>query len=283
MDTNWAIAGKVSIVTGANTGLGRATAMELARQGSRVFLASRSETRTTPVVDAITQEYGPDRAAYLPLDLASLHSVKAAANRFLTRDLPLHVLVNNAGEVGQTGCTADGFQMSFGVNYLGHYLFTRLLLERMQASAPARIVHVSSDMHYGAKEIDWTKLRAPSRLPGISEYRISKLANVLFNAALARKLDDSGPNTYAAHPGGVATDIYRRIPQPVRSLITRALLTPAEGARTQVHLAVDPALADQTGFYYANERPKQPSSLARDEQLAEELWARSEAWVAGYL
>lgn len=283
MDTPWSIAGKISIVTGANTGLGRVTAMELARLGSRVFLASRSETRTAPVVDAIAHEFGPDRAAYLPLDLASLESVKAAADSFLTRGLPLHVLVNNAGEVGQTGLTADGFQMSFGVNYLGHYLFTRLLLERMQASAPARIVHVSSDMHFGAKVIDWSKLRAPSRLPGLSEYRVSKLANVLFNAALARRLDRSGPNTYAAHPGGVATDIYRRVPQPIRGLITRVLLTPAEGARTQVHLAVDPALADQTGLYYADQRPKQPSSLARNEQLAEELWARSEAWVAGYL
>jgi NAD(P)-dependent dehydrogenase (short-subunit alcohol dehydrogenase family) len=283
MDAPWSVDGKVSIVTGSNTGLGRVTAMELARQGSHVFLASRSPERTAPVVDAITQEFGPDRAAYLPLDLASLHSVKAGADTFLARDLPLHVLVNNAGEVGQTGLTADGFQMTFGVNYLGHYLFSRLLLERMQASAPARIVHVSSDMHFGAKEIDWSKLHAPSRLPGISEYRVSKLANVLFNAALARRLDGRGPNTYAAHPGGVATDIYRRVPQPIRGLITRVLLTPEEGARTQIRLAVDPALADQTGHYYANERPKQPSPLARDEQLAEELWARSEAWVAGYL
>lgn len=283
MDTGWSIAGKISIVTGANTGLGRATALELARRGSTVFLASRSETRTAPVVDAITSRYGPDRATYLPLDLASFESVKAAGLDFLSRDLPLHVLVNNAGEFGQTGLTKDGFQMSFGVNYLGHYLFTRLLLEHMQASAPARIVHVSSDMHYGAKEIDWNRLRAPSRLPGFSEYRVSKLANVLFNAALARRLVGSGTNTCAAHPGGVATDIYRRVPQPIRGLISLMLPTPAEGARTQVHLAVDPALADQTGLYYANERPKQPSSLARDEQLAEELWARSEAWVAGYL
>jgi NAD(P)-dependent dehydrogenase (short-subunit alcohol dehydrogenase family) len=283
MDAPWCVDGKVSIVTGSNTGLGRVTAMELARQGSRVFLASRSEPKTAPVVNAITREFGPDRAVYLPLDLASLHSVKAAADSFLAHDLPLHILVNNAGEFGQTGSTEDGFQMTFGVNYLGHYLFTRLLLERMQASAPARIVHVSSDMHYGAKVIDWPKLRTPSRLPGISEYRVSKLANVLFNAALARRLNSRGPNTHAAHPGGVATDIYRRVPKPVRGLITRVLLTPEEGARTQIRLAVDPTLADQTGLYYANERPKQPSPLARDEQLVEELWARSEEWVAGYL
>jgi retinol dehydrogenase-12 len=192
-------------------------------------------------------------------------------------------LVNNAGEVGQTGSTEDGFQMTFGVNYLGHYLFTRLLLARMQESAPARIVHVSSDMHFGAREIDWAKVRSPSHLPGISEYRVSKLANVLFNAALARRLDGRGPNTYAVHPGGVATDIYRRVPRPIRGLLTRMMLTPEQGARTQIRLAVDPTLADQTGLYYANERSKQPSPLADDVRLAEELWARSEAWVAGYL
>ena len=283
MTAPWSVDGKVSIVTGSNTGLGRVTAVELARRGSHVFLASRSAERTGPVVDAIRRECGPDRADFLPIDLASLRSVKTAAEQFLARDLPLHVLVNNAGEFGQTGATEDGFQMTFGVNYLGHYLFTRLLLERMQASTPARIVHVSSDMHVGAKGIDWTEVHRPSRLPGISEYRMSKLANVLFNVALARRLDGSGLTTYAAHPGGVATDIYRRVPRPIRGLLTRLMLSPEEGARTQIRLAVDPALTGQTGLYYAKERQKQPSPLAGDQQLVDELWARSQAWVAEYL
>ena len=134
-----------------------------------------------------------------------------------------------------------------------------------------------------AEECDWTKVHRPSRLPGISEYRVSKLANVLFNVALARRLDGSGLNTYAAHPGGVATDIYRRVPRPIRSLLTRMMLTPEEGARTQIRLAVDPALTDQTGLYYANERSKQPSPLVGDEEFVDELWARSKAWVAEYL
>ncbi len=283
MTAPWSVDGKVSIVTGSNTGLGRVTAVELARRGSHVFLASRSAARTGPVVDAISRECGPDRAEFLPIDLASLRSVKTAADMFLKRDLPLHVLVNNAGEVGQSGSTEDGFQMTFGVNYLGPFLFTRLLLERMQASTPARIVHVSSDMHLGAKAIDWAKVRTSSHLPGISEYRVSKLANVLFNVALAQRLDGTGPKSYAAHPGGVATDIYRRVPRPIRGLLTRMMLTPEEGARTQIRLAVDPALTDQTGLYYAKERQKQPSPLAEDQQLVDELWARSEAWVAEYL
>jgi NAD(P)-dependent dehydrogenase (short-subunit alcohol dehydrogenase family) len=283
MTAPWTIDGKVSIVTGSNTGLGRATALELARRGSHVFLASRSAERTNPVVEIIRREVGHHRVDFLPLDLASHQSVRAAADTFLARGLPLHILVNNAGEGGQTGYTQNGFQMTFGVNYLGHYLFTRLLLERMQASTPARIVHVSSDMHYRASGIDWGKVTRPGRLPGIGEYVVSKLANVLLNRELAERLNATGVTTYAAHPGAVATDIYRRIPRPIRALITASMLTPAQGVRTQLRCAIDPALAGQTGLYYAEERAKEPSPLARDTDLVTELWHRSEGWVGDYL
>jgi len=280
MTTPWTIDGKVSIVTGSNTGLGRVTALELAKRRSHVFLACRSAERTVPVVEAIRREVGHDRVEYLPLDLASLQSVRVACDMFLARDLPLHVLINNAGEAGQTGYTEDGFQMTLGVNYLGHYLLTRLLLERMQASAPARIVHVSSDMHYRVQGIDWVKVRKPSRLPGIKEYEVSKLANVLLNAALARSLDSTRVTTYAVHPGAVATDIYRRVPRPIRALITASMLTPEEGARTQIRCGVDPFLSGESGLYYAEERAKEPSPLARDESLVTELWNRSAEWVS---
>jgi NAD(P)-dependent dehydrogenase (short-subunit alcohol dehydrogenase family) len=283
MTAPWTIDGKVSIVTGSNTGLGRVTALELARQGSHVFLASRSAERTEPVVEAIRRQAGHRRVGYLPLDLASFRSVRKAAEAFLALDLPLHVLVNNAGEGGQTGYTKDGFQMAFGVNYLGHYLLTRLLLERMTDSAPARIVHVSSDMHYRAKGIDWVKVTRPSRLPGIGEYVVSKLANVLFNVELARKMNGTAITTYAAHPGAVATDIYRRIPKPIRAIVTASMLTPAQGARTQLRCVVDPDLAGQTGLYYAEEGVKDPNPLARDSNLASELWARSAEWVGDFL
>ena len=283
MTAPWTIDGKVSIVTGSNTGLGRVTASELARRGSHVFLASRSAERTLPVVEAIRREGGHRRVDFLALDLASLRSVREAADVFRAGHLPLHLLINNAGEAGRTGYTEDGFQMTFGVNYLGHYLLSRLLLERMQESAPARIVHVSSDMHYRAKGIDWAKVTRPSRLPGIGEYAVSKLANVLFNAVLAQRLDGTGLTTYAAHPGAVATDIYRRVPGPIRALVTASMLTPEEGARTQLRCAVDPALSGESGLYYAEERAKEPSALAQDESLINELWMRSEQWVSSYL
>ena len=283
MTVDWTVAGKVGIVTGSNTGLGRVTALELARRGTHVFLASRSKEKAEPVVEAMCREVGHDRVEYLPLDLASFRSIRRAADTFLARNLPLHVLINNAGQFGQTGYTEDGFQMTFGVNYLGHYLFTRLLLERLQASAPARIVHVSSDMHNRAKGIDWVRVTRPSRWPGIGEYGVSKLANVLFNVALAQRLGGTAVTTYAAHPGGVATDIHRRIPRPIRALVTASLLTPEEGARTQLRCATDPALSEETGLYYAKGQAKEPSPLSRDTDLVAELWRRSEAWVSQYL
>jgi NAD(P)-dependent dehydrogenase (short-subunit alcohol dehydrogenase family) len=283
MTSDWTIEDKTTVVTGANTGLGRATAIELARRGSRVILAGRSKARTEPVLQQISAEVGSDRVEFLPLDLASLASVKHAANTLLADGRPIHVLMNNAGLAGQSGLTADGFQLTFGVNHLGHYLFTRLLLQHLIDSGSARIINVSSDMHHGAKSIDWSRLRRPSHLPGIGEYRVSKLANVLFTVALADRLNGAGVTTYAVHPGAVATDIYRRVPRPVRNLMVASLLPPAEGARTQVRCAADPALARETGLYYAREQSEPPNPLAGDTQLVEELWVRSEEWVEQYL
>jgi NAD(P)-dependent dehydrogenase (short-subunit alcohol dehydrogenase family) len=138
-------------------------------------------------------------------------------------------------------------------------------------------------MHHGASGIDWSKLRRPSRLPGIGEYRVSKLANVLFNVALADRLNGNGVTTYAVHPGAVATDIYRRVPRLFRGLMVARLLSPAVGARTQVRCATDPVLAGETGLYYAREEPEPPNPLAGDLTSVEDLWERSEVLVTDYL
>jgi NAD(P)-dependent dehydrogenase (short-subunit alcohol dehydrogenase family) len=193
------------------------------------------------------------------------------------------VLVNNAGLAGRRGMTAEGFELTFGVNYLGHYLLTRLLLEQMVASAPARIVHVASSVHHRAQQIDWTRVRKPRLLPATPEYAVSKLANVLFNRELAKRLTGTGVTTYAAHPGLAATDIYRVVPAPFRRLMTRSMPTSEQAARTQVWCASAPELSDETGLYYADLKQKDPSPTASDDALAQELWARSEEWVADYL
>ncbi len=273
-----ALDGRVFVVTGANTGIGEATARELARRGGRVVLAGRSEEKTRPVIDAIERDGGA--ADFLRLDLASLAQIREAAAELLKRGHPIHVLVANAGLAGHRGTTADGFELTFGVNHLGHFLFTQLLLDRLRESAPARVVVVASAAHYDAKRIDWQALQAKTRsVSGVREYAISKLANVLFAAELARREQDHGITTYALHPGVIASDVWRRVPWPVRPVIKRFMKSVEQGAETSIYCATAPELAGETGHYYDDCKRKTPSRLAQDQALAAELWRRSQEWV----
>lgn len=273
--------GKVALVTGANSGIGKVTAQVLARRGARVYLAGRSEARTRPVVEALQAETAPERAEFLPLDLGDFSSIRAAAATVLARDEPLHLLINNAGVAGHPGLTASGFEQTFGVNHVGHFLLTQLLLERLQASAPARIVTVSSRKHRDAQTIDWEAVRKKTAtVTGLHEYAVSKLANILFTRALARRLEGTGVTTYALHPGVVATEVFRRVPWPLDWIMKQFMITPEQGAQTTLTCATDPALAEVSGRYYDDRREVEPTAAARNDELAEELWRRSEAWVA---
>jgi NAD(P)-dependent dehydrogenase (short-subunit alcohol dehydrogenase family) len=215
------------------------------------------------------------------MDLGSLGSVRRAAESFLGRDEPLHVLVNNAGMAGSRGLTKDGFELVFGTNHLGPFLLTTLLLPRLRASAPARIVNVSSKAHYEAKRIDWDALRRPTRaITSLPEYEVSKLCNVLFTKELARGKAGPGVRSYVLHPGVIASDIWRRIPWPVRPLMLRRMLTVEQGAQTSLYCATSPEVADHDGRYYDDQKEKAPSRLAEDVVLAKTLWEKSEAWTA---
>ncbi len=275
MDT---MKGRTVLVTGANTGIGRVTAEVLAARGATLVLAGRSEARTRPVLDAIAAAGG--KASFLELDLGRLSSVRDAAERFLATSAPLHVLVNNAGLAGARGVTADGFELAFGTNHLGPYLFTRLLLPRLRESGKARIVNVSSRAHLSAKRIDWDALRRPTaHLTGLPEYAVSKLCNVLFTRSLAAGKAGEGITSYALHPGAVATDVWREVPFPFRGIMKRFMRTPEEGARTTIRCASDPALEGQDGLYWVDEAPARTNRAARDDGLRDELWEKSAAWV----
>jgi len=275
------LANKTFIVTGANTGIGRITARELARQGASVILACRSQEKTQPVLDEIRRETQSDRAEYVPLDLGDLASVRTCAEALLARKLPIHGLINNAGLAGQRSLTRDGFEIQFGTNHLGHYLLTRLLLDRIVESAPARIVNVSSDSHYSARSIDWDAQRQTTRsLTGMKEYAVSKLANVLFTKELARRLAGKRVTAYALHPGVVATDVWRRVPGPLRWAIKRFMITPEVGAQATLRCATAPELAEESGRYYSvGGKERKPSKTSEDAALAAELWKRSAAWT----
>jgi retinol dehydrogenase 12 len=277
------VAGHTVVVTGANTGIGRATALALAGQGWRVYVAARSAAKGEAAVAAIKAATVSDSVFYLALDLADLPSVRSSAEAFLDRGEPLHVLVNNAGVAGRRGLTRQGFELTFGVNHLGHFALTQLLLDRLVSSAPSRVVTVASDAHYSARGIDWDALRRPARgITGMHEYAVSKLCNVLFSQELARRTTGLGVRSYALHPGVVASDIWRRVPWPVRPVVTRNMLSVEQGAATSVYCAASPEVASDSGLFYESCARREPSRLATV-SLGRELWERSEAWTAPYV
>lgn len=266
------------VITGANTGIGKTTALALAQPGRSFVLAGRSEQRTQPVVDAL-RERGCE-ARFVAVDLARLEDVRRAASALAETTGPIDVLINNAGVAGARGATEEGFELAFGINHLGHFLWTHLLLERVRAAARGRVVTVASRAHYDARPWNWDTLQHPTAsATGLPEYAASKLANVLFSAELARRLGpESTTTTYALHPGVVATEIWRNIPAGLDRLIKWFMISPERGAETTVHCAQSEQAGRETGLYYTKSRPKQPSDQARDARLAAELWERSAAW-----
>lgn len=273
--------GQVALVTGANTGIGRVIARELAARGARVLLACRSAERTAPVLAEIAALPAAPPARWLPLDLGDLASVGDCAQRVLDLGLPLHLLVNNAGLAGARGLTASGFEMAFGVNHLGHFLLTQRLLPRLCASGESRVVVLSSRAHRRVPGIPFESLRQPTRSrTGIPEYSVSKLANLLHVRELARRLQGQPVRCFAVHPGVVASDIWRTVPAPLRPAFhwLRGMVTVEEGARTPLHCATAPDLP--TGRYWSDCQPAEPSAAGRDDALAAELWRRCEDWLA---
>lgn len=258
------------MVTGPSSGIGLVTARELASAGFHVVAAGRSEQRTQPVVDSIRASGGS--AEFLHLDLASLGSARDAARSFEQMGNPLDVLVSNAG-VGMTrGLTPDGFEIHFGVNHLGHFMLTHHLRPTFRPGT--RIVQVSSEAHRRARGIDFDHVRRRTRsFFGLGEYGISKLANILFVKEAARRQPQW--HTYAVHPGLVNTNI---LPGFVKPFIGRALLTPEQGAEPVVWCATAEEVAGESGLYYSTKKAWAPSLAAQDDDLARELWTRSEQW-----
>jgi NAD(P)-dependent dehydrogenase (short-subunit alcohol dehydrogenase family) len=274
------LSGRTFLVTGANTGIGRATAAGLARRGGKVFVACRSAEKGRTTAARISAATRNDAAVFLQLDLADLASVRRCAAEFLARGEPLHALINNAGVAGARGLTKDGFELAFGVNHLGHFALTTALLDRLTASAPARVVTVASDAHYQAGGIDFDAVRRPTAsLTGLREYAVSKLANVLFSQELARRTEGRGITAYALHPGVVGSDIWRRVPWPVRPLLKMRMLSTEQGAATSLYCATAPELAGVSGRFYDDCRERAPSAAATPE-LARALWEHSAAWAA---
>ncbi len=278
--------GKTVLITGGNSGIGFETAVALARYGANVVFTSRDPHRGEHAVDEIRRRSAAD-VALMPLDLASFASIRAFAADFLQRYDNLHVLHNNAGLVlSERTETEDGFETTFGVNHLGHFLLTDLLLDRVKAGAPARIVNVSSRAHRFARGgLDFDDLQSTNSYGGMRAYARSKLANIYFTRELARRLQGTGVTVNAVHPGGVNTGFARDgdVRAPFSWLWTLAkpfLRSPEKGAQTSIFVASAPELEGVTGNYFADSKEVQPTRMARDDDAAGRLWAASEALVA---
>jgi len=265
-------------VTGANSGIGRALVEALAAQGGSIVLASRSEERTRPVLDGIRSRHPGLDAQFVRINVSDLGSVRQAADAFLAAGHPVDVLVNNAGIAGTRGLSPQGFDLTYATNHIGPFLLTNLLLPRIRASRQGRIVNVSSFAQMQVKRIDWSVLqrRTSPRRSGFSDYAVTKLMNVLHAKELARRLSGTTVTTYALHPGAVASNIWRALPQPLQWLMKRFMLSNEEGARTPLYCATAPELASTTGRFYNKCREASPNRLAEDEALAKELWTRTE-------
>jgi len=274
----WSLRGKTCLVTGATSGIGEQIALGLAREGARVALVGRSRERGEASAERIRRESGNPEVELLLADLASQQEVRGLAQRVLDRFPALHVLVNNAGIVNlRRETTPDGLEATFAVNHLAYFQLTLLLLERLRASAPARVVNVASDAHkFGT--LDFDDLQNERRYRSMKVYGQSKTANILFTRELARRLEGTGVTVNCLHPGAVATRLGQQNGAIAR-VLTRALAvffrTPAQGADTAVWLASDPALEGATGGYYYSRRELEPAAHARDPAAAARLFETS--------
>jgi NAD(P)-dependent dehydrogenase (short-subunit alcohol dehydrogenase family) len=278
--------GRTVVITGANSGVGKATAVALARAGADTLITARHEGRGGQAVADIRRDSGSDRVVLVVFDLADLASVRKGAEQILDRCERIDVLVNNAGLVlSERTETVDGFEATFGINHLGPFLLTRLLTERLVASAPTRVVNVASTAHQGARGgLDFDDLQSTRHYRGMQAYSRSKLANILFTNELARHLSGTGVTANSLHPGTVASGFARDddatgfLAFGVK-VIKPFILTPEKGARTSVYLASSPEVADVTGQYFVKCRARTPSPAARDEAAAALLWSVSEELV----
>ena len=274
--------GRTFLVTGANSGIGRALVEALAARDARVVLAARSEERTLPVLNALRRRTPAIDATFLHVDVSDLKSVRAAAARFLDSGHPIDVLVNNAGVAGTNALSPDGFDLTYATNHIGPFLLTSLLLPRLRESADGRIVNIASAAHFRTRHIDWSLLsrRTAPRRGGFADYAATKLMNILHVKELARRLDATSVTSYAVHPGTVASNIWRELPRPLQAVMKLFMVSNERGARTPLYCATAEELRGVSGRYYDRCREKTPSALARSDALARELWERTEQLVA---
>ncbi|XP_072307317.1 dehydrogenase/reductase SDR family member 13-like [Eucyclogobius newberryi] len=282
---NLPMAKKTVVITGGNSGIGKATALSLARRGARVIIGCRNQCTAEAAILEIQKETGNSDVVFRHLDLASLTSVRGFAENLLKTEPNIDILINNAGLVGD-GRTEEGFGLQFGVNHLGHFFLTSLLLPKLKQSPSARVVTVSSMAHRWGSIDFQTLLQTRDLGTGsfswqfFKAYCSSKLCNILFTRELSRRLQGSSVSCFSVHPGVIRTDLARNISlwqkvfvEPVSRVF---FLSPEEGAQTTLHCVLQEGLERLSGAYFCCCSPEEPSVAAKDPQSARRLWEESE-------
>jgi len=265
------------LVSGATDGIGLQTALELARGGAQVLLHGRNQQRGQQAMRFILDAVPGVRLSYYPADFASLRQVRQLADDIRQDHQRLQVLVNNAGTFSKARVlTEDGYELTFAVNHLAPFLLTLLLLDLLKASAPARIVMVASNAHRNLSEVDFDNLQGERTYDGYQAYALSKLGNILFSHALARRLQGSAVSANSLHPGVIDTKLLRMSYNTTGSSLE-------EGAQTSVYLAASQQAEGVSGRFFSRMAEKSPSDLAQDVDLQERFWDLSVQMVAPFM
>lgn len=282
-DDRLPLTGKIILITGATSGIGREAALALTQRGAATVIVGRNPWRIEAALDYI-RHHGPSGSVEaLQADFTSQAQVRKLAADFRARHTRLDVLINNAGGVyRRRTLTTDGMEATLAVNHLGAFLLTNLLLDLLVASAPARVVNVASALHRrGELDVDDPTMEHGYSI--LKAYARSKLANLLFTRALAKRLAELGVTVNALHPGTVATHIWSGAPlwvRPFLGIYARLfMLSPAQGGQRIVYLSASPEVQNQSGRYFEKDRPVEPAALTLDDVLAEVLWRASARWT----
>lgn len=270
------MSGKTCLVTGANSGIGKGTALELAAMGATVVMVCRDAVKGEEALNDIIVKTGNQNVSVMIADLASFESIREFASNFIESHERLDVLINNAASVPTSRTeTSDGFETQFGVNHLAPFLLTHLLLDLLKKSTPSRIVTVSSTLHHNAT-LDLDDLQYEHhKYRTLEAYNRSKLANVLFTYELSRRLEGTGVTANCLHPGVVRTALFRDLPfflQPLLKIVGLFLLSPDRGAETSVYVATSPDIEGVTGEYFDKCAIARSSKASHDAECGKRLW-----------
>lgn len=269
---------KIVLITGATSGIGKETALALAKQGYNINFTSRDKTKGEQTVKEIIASTENSNVKYFDCDLSSFESIKKFSDEFKKQYNVIDILINNAGVwENQRRLTKDGIEMTFGVNHLAPFLLTKLLLDLVKNSTNGKIINLSSALHGGS--INFDDIEGKKTWNQLSSYRQSKLCNILFTKKLARILTDTKITVNAVHPGVIKTGLTRGAPSLVKFILGFFLSTPEQGAKTTLHVANLPDSDKTTGEYFAGSKIANSGSYSRDESVADKLWDLSEEYI----